>query len=474
MKRITIKTVSLLLTLLLLSASSVFAFASDAPAASGACGENLTWTLDSEGTLTISGTGDMDLWMADFTGNDAIVRIVAEPGVTGISDFSGCENLVSASLPDGLLTIGDGAFSDCERLASINLPDSLKQVGTGILTNTAIYRDETQWTDGLLYVDHCLLKAKSDIAGSVVIRDNTVVIAGLAFYNCAGMTDITMPGSVVGIGRSAFADCASLNEIDLGGHLCSIGKDAFLRTGAYNNEANRKNGVLYIDGYCIETQKTVAGSVSVVGGTSGIADYAFDNCDEITSVTIPDSVSFIGKGAFNDCGKLRQVTLPSGITAIESKCFNCCEKLVSAAIPDGVERIGDAAFFGCRSLTEASIPESVRVIGEAAFGSTGIHKVSIPSSVEVLGRCCFGYDGITDVTDGYTEYGRGPEDFTIVCEKDSPAYHYAIENQLKTEEPASQNGSDNAEQLSSIAQFFKRIADFFKKIAEFFRNLFSK
>ena len=111
------------------------AFAADV-VASGTCGENLTWALDSEGTLTISGTGEMDNYYDGYgipwyEDTESIVKVVVEDGVTSIGEcaFSFCSSLASVTIPDSVTSIGSSAFRGCSRLASVTIPDSVTSIG---------------------------------------------------------------------------------------------------------------------------------------------------------------------------------------------------------------------------------------------------------------------------------------------------------------------------------------------------------
>jgi hypothetical protein len=109
-----------------------------------------------------------------------------------------------------------------------------------------------------------------------------------------------------------------------------------------------------------------------------IGDYAFYNCPDLTSVTIPNSVTSIGKYAFSDCYDLASVTIPNSVASIGDGAFSGCSDLTSVTIPNSVTSIGDGAFSGCSDLTSVTIPNSVTSIGDSAFqGCNGLAKVCI-------------------------------------------------------------------------------------------------
>ena len=102
-------------------------------------------------------------------------------------------------------------------------------------------------------------------------------------------------------------------------------------------------------------------------GTTEIGDYAFNSCDELTSIVIPNSVTSIGECAFEGCIGLTSIEIPNSVTKIDYGAFQDCNGLTSVVIPNSVTEIGDSAFDGCWKLTSIEIPDSVTKIGRCAF-----------------------------------------------------------------------------------------------------------
>ena len=140
-------------------------------------------------------------------------------------------------------------------------------------------------------------------------------------------------------------------------------------------------GVKLVDGWVVGATEELSGSLDLEG-VRGIADGAFINCTNLTSVRIPSSVTRIGKSVFFGCSGLTNVTIPNSVTDIGYDAFYGCSGLTSVTIPDSVTSIGGYAFYDCSGLTSLTIPDSVTSIGSAAFsGCNGLTSVTIPQRV---------------------------------------------------------------------------------------------
>jgi hypothetical protein len=145
---------------------------------------------------------------------------------------------------------------------------------------------------------------------------------------------------------------------------------------------------------------------------TSIGNYAFNGCESLTSITIPNSVTSIEGSAFSRCTSLASVTIPNGVTTIGNNAFNGCESLTSITIPNSVTSIEGSAFSGCTSLASVTIPNSVTTIERSAFSNcTSLTSVTIPNSVTSIGESAFSScSSLTSVTipNSVTSIGEYP------------------------------------------------------------------
>jgi len=142
-----------------------------------------------------------------------------------------------------------------------------------------------------------------------------------------------------------------------------------------------------------------------------ISDRAFENCTELTSVLISDSVKKIWFSAFHNCENLTSVHIPNSVERIYGSVFSNCKNLNSIVIPDGVTTIDEALFCGCESLTEVGVPDSVTGIGDYAFSNCkGLISIPVSPRVCHIGRSAFkGCTGLVSIVipDSVTKIDEG-------------------------------------------------------------------
>ena len=191
---------------------------------------------------------------------------------------------------------------------------------------------------------------------------SVVEIAEEAFYQCTGLTGVTIPNSVTSIEGSAFAS-TGLTTVTIPGGVTTIGTFVFDQCNELKRieVAAESTTFTSVDGVLFSADKSTL--VYCPNGRSGT--YA-----------VPDGVTTIGATAFAHCALLEGVSLPAGVTRIEASAFQDCNRLKAFTLPQGVEEIGDYAFGMCQKLTEILIPHSVTVLGIRAFaGCMGLSKV---------------------------------------------------------------------------------------------------
>jgi hypothetical protein len=142
---------------------------------------------------------------------------------------------------------------------------------------------------------------------SFTIPDSVTNIGMDAFRGCSKLIKITIPNGVTTVDSCAFGDCTCLAIISLPDSAVNISCDAFENTAYSNNSLNWKNDILYIDNFLMEAKDEISGDCTIKSGIKNIANFAFDDCSNLTGITIPESVTYIGMSAFTGCTNLKNV-----------------------------------------------------------------------------------------------------------------------------------------------------------------------
>ena len=217
-------------------------------ASSGNCGDsgsNVTWLLDDNGTLTISGSGKIEDYRSDidqpwYSNRSDITSVVIEPGVTSIGSlaFYKCSNLTSITIPSGLTSIGEQAFGNCTGLTSITIPSSVTSIGVNVFYNCTGLTDITVDSNNSSFCSESGVLFNKDKTtliyyplgkndSSYTIPDGVTVIEQYAFYCNSKLTSVTIPSGVTSIGEMAFRECSGLTSVIVPSSVTSIEYNAF-------------------------------------------------------------------------------------------------------------------------------------------------------------------------------------------------------------------------------------------------------
>ena len=374
---------------------------------SGSCGkngDNVKWVLTSDGTLTISGEGEMEdyvgrsgPWSGWRDGEERVYveTVIVEEGVTSIGDNAfGNTNpeMTSVTLPSSVKTIGINAFGTSQSLSSVTLSEGLKEIKERAFENC-------------------------DALTEITLPVGLEVIGPQAFQH-SGLTGITVPEGVTEIGEEAFSGCTNLANITLSNSLITIGDGAFWNIWALE-KIEIPDSVVRIGKQafqnCIRLAKlTLGASVEEIG------ESAFQSC-ELKELKLPESLKVLGDRAFRDMYSwemggiyLEQVTIPASVVSIGKSVFTTSEFIVAEGnnhymaqdgvlfskdgktlvsypskrdakdgayiIPNGVERIASCAFDGDCTLRILTIPASVTTIESGALITMWLRTINVDSN----------------------------------------------------------------------------------------------
>ncbi len=334
-------------------------------AASGTCGDNLTWNIDSEGTLTISGTGDMydyDVSEAPWD-NTPYYNLNIDDGVTSIGTFAFRGALITeAIIPGSVKTIGRSAFSDADMMNVIVMSEGVKVIGEG------------------------------------------------AFGSCDSLSFAAVPESVTSIGYRAFDGSSMAVNLFVHSNGCAINDSEATFSGVsavyapststsaayaikydipyFALDTSVPLDYMYITGNCGENLTWQADSDGLLNitGSGAMYDYQYDS----------------GNAPWSHLG-IKVLELDGSITHIGDYAFMYTD-ITSVSIPDSVTTVGASAFRECSKISAVTFPESVASIGNMAFyGDYDLKKVTIlnpeceiyDSKYAIPGAVIYGYSGST-------------------------------------------------------------------------------
>ena len=292
----------------------------------------------------------------NYTGTDPDVVIPSEyrgNPVTAIgsnaffSSRNQCE-ITSVYIPEGVRAIENSAFRACSELKSLHLPASIEVIdemafmGCGNLESITVEEGNPYFHA----VNNCLIETATGrlILGcknSVIPDDGSVRTIGFgAFYECEGLTEITIPASVRSMEDKCFYGCASLERVQIDAPLTSLGEGGFYG--------------------CAMTEIVLPETLEI------LSISVFAKCSRLASITIPSNVTVIQESAFYECRGLAEITIPATVTFLGYEAFGYCEGITRAVVEANVTKL-ENAFQSCTGMREIYLPASLTRIGANDF-----------------------------------------------------------------------------------------------------------
>ena len=281
-----------------------------------------------------------------FKNDKAIISVTIPDTVETIGSecFSGCTFLATVKLGSKVSSIGSKAFENCAVLTSISLPAATSSIGAQAFYGCAALSKFT--------VDSSNLAYKSDDKGVLFNRLGTTLIA----YPAGSSAKTYEVPKVTVIENYAFAGTKSLTEVTLPDTVITVGKGAF------------KN--------CAALEK-----VKLPGNLSKLEDELFSGCKKLSSLSFPATVKSIGANAFSGCTSIPALTIPANVTTVGAEAFSGCTGISSVTIRKGLTTLPGSAFSGCTGNKEFKIQESSTFTVEKGvlFNKDGTQLIAYPA-----------------------------------------------------------------------------------------------
>ena len=402
------------------------------------CSSLTTVTLESDAIVSASRTYQTSLVKTfGYQVNNYIIGSAVQS--IGNCAFDGCTGVTSIELSNSVTSIGSCAFSGCSALPSIHIPHSVTSIGDYAFCSCNNLRDITSDIENPFDININVFEEKTYQQGKLTVPGNSIekyreregwknfvniegknydcMVNGI-FYNLSGSQaivtyrdktgadysgDVVIPETiehngktydVTCIGDSAFYNCTGLNSISLPNSVASIGRNAFYNTAWFDNQPD---GVVYAGKVAYAYKGTMPKGTELVlkEGTLGIASYAFSDCQNMVSFTIPNSVRCLGNHSFISCTGLTSAFIPKNVTTIGIAPFDRCEGLENIVVEEGnpkydsrnncnavIEKETGTLLSGCKNTI---IPNDISTIGEAAFSQcNGLSTITIPDNITAI------------------------------------------------------------------------------------------
>lgn len=330
---------------------------------------------------------------------EEITDLVIPDGVTSIGDyvFAGCSSMTSITIPSSVTSIGEHAFLECKNVTSVNISD---------LTAWCKIKFKT-WASNPLYYSNRLLLNGNKIE-NLVIPNGVTAIGDFAFEQCHDLTSVSLPEGITKIGFCAFATCIHLVSVNIPQSVTSIGEGAFeycyklssitlppkvesIGNGAFSDCNGLTSITIPSSVRKIEKWAFNCGNLNSIIVESGNVFYdSRNNCNAIIqksnnklitgckNTSIPTNVELIGVAAFEDCEDMSIMTIPNSVRRIYERAFSGCPSLTSVVIGSGITRIDEKAFANSDKLVDIyCYAEKVPKTATNAFNKSNPQNITL-------------------------------------------------------------------------------------------------
>lgn len=312
--------------------------------------------------------------------------------------FSSCDGLSKVTFPDTLKSIGANAFKGCSALNEIYIPNSVEEISDAAFSQCQLKNVELG--DGLTYIPSTLI---SESLEKINIPSSVTKIEASTFEGCYLLEEIVIPDSVKEIGSKAFFYCLNLSKITVPDSVELIGADAFKDTAWFDTQ---DDGLVYVGSVAYKYKGEMPKKTEIVlrDGTVSVSNYAFNLCQGLDKIVIPDSVKTIARNAFVSCGvkevvmgdglkeipgclvsdSLVKIVVGSSVKTIPASRFKNCQNLETVIFKNGLETIETEAFKNCLLIKEIVLPDTVSSVTYDAFYGCKLEKVVMSNSLETI------------------------------------------------------------------------------------------
>ena len=359
-----------------------------------------------------------------FSDQSSLVSVTLPDGIVtiGNSAFESCPNLTSINMGKGVVSIGDFAFAYCRKLTNIVLPGGLKKIGSYTFSTCEGFTD-IQVPDGVSEFGGCVFEYCYNLK-SITLPKGLTILPGHTFWQCRSLESILIPEGITTIELETFYDCGSLSVVVLPSTLTNIDSGAFWGCSSLQKVINNsslpiekgstdygyvayyaqeivrgdtclnnfwfytdENGVHHLT-YYEGTDSIIILPADYLGSNYCINDNVFSGHDEIVSIQIPETVTSIGENTFSGCMGL---PIENGIRYADSYAVEVTDKtLTEYTLKDNVRFLGNELFRNCSAMTSVNIPSGVTSIGENTFyGCSALTSLVLPETVASIGENTF-------------------------------------------------------------------------------------